>query len=222
MQIAHEEARRLIQFNVDDVLSSEKLASLSAHLKDCSACQAYASEIKQVDIILRPLLKRQWNAHLIPLSLGPLIANKISKRPTNLYLTMRTTLIAIVLAGFVFSAWQFMLSGIVISHPTPLGVLPAPTTSLQSTNTESLWENCTMVHYEVREGETLNSIARQFSVSVEEIIAFNNLKSETVTEMIELDIPVCHFTPRVTAAGSATFTMTYTPGISPTTSTPDG
>lgn len=223
MQIVHEEAHRLIQLSIEIALSSEKQASLSAHLKDCVECQVYAKEIKQVDLLLTPLLKRRWNVQPIPLQISSLMANHSSKRPAQRYMTIRNTvLITIVFAGFVFSAWQFILSGTGASRPFSLRVLPAPTPSMQSTSTESLLESCLTVRYTVQENDTLDSIARQFSISQEEIKTFNHLKSQTVPQGIELDIPICNLTPTGTVTGPATFTITYTPMLSPTTSTPGG
>ena len=224
MQIVHKEARRLIQLSMETALSSNKQASLSAHLKDCVECQVYAKDIKQIDLLLTPLLKRQWNAQPIPLQISAFTANYGSKRPTPLSLTMRKVIvISIVFAGFVFSTWQFVLSGTgILSSPSPMGVLPAPTPSMYTTSTESLQESCSTIRYTVQENDTLDSIARQFSVSLEEMKAFNHLEDQSVPRGMELDIPLCTLTPTGTVTGPATFTITYTPVLSPTTSTPGG
>ncbi|HEX5810167.1 MAG TPA: LysM peptidoglycan-binding domain-containing protein [Anaerolineales bacterium] len=222
MQIAHEEARRLIQFNVDKVLDSDKDASLSAHLKDCVECRAYAREIEEVDRILSPLLKRQWTAPPLPLPISRLLRNKASKRWTQPYLIMRITVLGVVLLGFAFSAWQFVFSGTRMSQRIPPGILPVPTPSIQLTSTESRWTKCSTVSHTVRQGETLEGIARRFSASMEDVIAFNNLTDRRLTTGMELGIPLCHLTPTGTAADPATLTMTFAPVVNPTTSTPDG
>ena len=223
MQIAHEEARRLIQFNLDEVLSVDKNLALSAHLKDCSDCQAYAEQLQHVDRMLTPLLKRQWSVQPIPLRVSELLAKRDLNRSVKPILTMRKALlVSMVFAAFLFSTWQFMLSGTGSSEPLPLGVPPAPTPSLQLTSTESLLKSCIILRYAVQENDTLDSISRQFSVTREEIMAHNHLESPAIHGAKELNIPLCSFTPTGIADGSATFTMTYTPILSPITSTPGG
>ncbi len=49
MSITHEQARKLIQLNMDQVLNIQESAILSAHLRSCGECQAYANEIKEVE-----------------------------------------------------------------------------------------------------------------------------------------------------------------------------
>lgn len=222
MQIAHEEAHRLIQFNLDQVLTSDKEASLSAHLKDCVECRAYAREIQEVDRILSPLLKRQWTAPPLPLPIASLLRNKTLKRWAQPYLIMRIAVMGVVLLGFAFSTWQFVFSGARLPQPMPPGILPVPTPSIQLTSTESRWGNCNTVSHTVRDGETLEGIAHRFSASVEDLIAFNNLTDPRLTTGMELRIPRCHLTPTGTAAEPATLTVTFAPGVNPTTSTPDG
>ena len=75
MQITHEHARKLIQFRLDGGLRSAEHETLSAHLQDCSECQAYAAEINEVETVLRPMLKRKWSAQPIPLSITSLRGN---------------------------------------------------------------------------------------------------------------------------------------------------
>ena len=222
MQIAHDEARRLIQFNVDKVLTSDKEASLSAHLEDCVECRAYAREIEEVDVILGPLLKRQWNAPPLPLPISGLLRNKALKPWTQPYLVMRIAFLGIVLLGFVFSAWQFAFSGTRIPQPVSPGILPVPTPSIQLTSTESRWRNCNTVSHTVRDDETLESIAHRFSASVEDIVAFNHLTGPRLTTGMEIGVPLCQLTPTGTAAELSTLTMTFAPRVNPTTSTPDG
>lgn len=222
MQIVHEEARRLIHFNLDNALSSDRQASLSTHLQECPECRAYARELEEVDFILRPLLKRQWSAHAVPLRIRSLLGNERPKSFAQHFLTMRSLVFAVVLLGFAFSAWQFAFSGTWMVGPVPPSVLPAPTPSVEFTSTQSPWANCSIVRHTVRENETLEIIARRFSVSGEDLLAFNDLTSQSLTTGVELGIPVCHFTPTGTASNATSLTLTYAPALSPTTSTPDG
>jgi LysM repeat protein len=80
-------------------------------------------------------------------------------------------------------------------------------------------EGCEMALYIAQANDTLPGIADQFSVSIEEIMEINQLKTEILQPFMKLLIPVCSITPAGTAY-PATFTTTYTPVITkPTTST---
>jgi LysM repeat protein len=222
MQIAHEQAHKLIQLNADKALSSEEIAVLSAHLRDCVDCQRYASEIKEVEQVLFPLLKRKLNRPLIPLSISALSKRKQS--PVSNLLTTRSAAVMLVMMAVFFSVWQFVSSGPATSSQVPSIVPPVPTPFAQttfSTSTLMTLETCESMLYVVRAGDTLARIADQFSVSAEEIMAINLLKTEAVSPSMELVIPICKFTPTGTVH-PATFTTTYTPILSLTTSTPDG
>jgi LysM repeat protein len=82
-------------------------------------------------------------------------------------------------------------------------------------------ESCEELEYEVQENDTLESIANHFSISKEEIMSINNMKTETVNAKMELMIPICNFTPTGTVNPTA-LTTTYTPSTSPVPSTPGG
>lgn len=221
MSITHEQAQRLIQLNMEHVLNAQETASLSAHLRGCSECDAYAREINEVTQLLPALMKRQWSAQPAPLSLSALAGSK-ETMGTSAILTMRTAAISLVVIALFFSAWQFLLSGSASSPELPLPVPPVPTPSTQraqSTSTKITFENCEIIQYRVLESDSLASIAGQFSVSEAEIMEINRLKNEAVDSSMELLIPVCNFTPTGTFH-AATFTTTYTPSIIATTSTP--
>jgi len=229
MQITHDEARKLIQFNADEALNLQKKAALYAHLKDCIECRVYAEDIKEVESILLPVMKRRWNLQPVPLSIDALTSERYSKIQTSILLATRTAIISVVFVAFIFSVWQFTRSGTQTSSQFPVGVLPVPTPSTQSTSAAVLWtstkvtqQNCEEIPYTVQENDTLESIAYQFAISKEEIMVINNMKTETVIRAMELIIPKCNSTPTGTAEGPATLTTTYTPSIDLTTFTPDG
>jgi LysM repeat protein len=222
MQITHETAREFIQFEVDRALTPEKKTALSAHLTDCDQCATYADEINEVEQILSPLIKRQWNRRPVPHSLDALGIKRNSKPQPSTLLTTRKAVVGIILLGFVFSAWQLMGSNSPISGQLPGGVLPVPTPSIESTSTKRVRESCEMRVYTVQGDDTLASIAYRFSVPEDQIIATNQLTSGTVHPTMELMIPICNFTPTGTAAGPTLLTTTYTPLTSPTPSTPGG
>ena len=82
-------------------------------------------------------------------------------------------------------------------------------------------QNCVEMKYQVQETDTLESIAAQFSVPKDQIMALNNLKAEILNPDVELRLPVCEPTSTSTVAAS-TQTTTFTPVIGSTTSAPGG
>lgn len=219
MSITHEQAHQLIQLDMEHMLPARETAMLSAHLRGCNECNAYAREMNEVTKLLPALMQRQWNAQPAPLSIPALVGAKEIIGASTL-LTMRTAAISLVVIALFFSAWQFMLSA---SSPLlPLQVPPIPTPSTQraqSTSTKNTFEHCEMIQYRVLERDSLASIAGQFSVSEGEIMTINHLENEAIVPSMELLIPVCNFTPTGTFH-AATFTTTYTPRGIVTTSTP--
>jgi LysM repeat protein len=223
MHITHEQAHKLIQLNMDRVLSAPESAGLSAHLRDCIDCQSYADEMKEVERLLFPTLKKQWQHQPIPLSISALTEKRL-KSQASILLTTRTAAIGLVVVTLFFSIWQFVFSSPAASQQIPIAVPPVPTPSSQtvlSTRVTSTSEDCETMLYRVRSDDTLAGIATQFSVSEEEIMAINSLSSQAVGPAMELVIPICNFTPTSTVH-PATYTTTYTPILKPTTSTPGG
>jgi hypothetical protein len=222
MQITHDQAHRLIQLNIDALLSWQDKSVLSAHLQDCAECQIYASEIKEVDSILLPLLKRQWSSAPIPLSLDGLPGVNNSKPGGRSFLTTRITALSVVVVALLFSVWQLMLSGAAAPGPVPISVPLIPTPSLpsvRSTSTTIDLKECQMLIYTVQQRDTLEEIANRFSVSKAKLRAANHLNAGTVTAGMELMIPICKSTPTGTFDA---LTTTFTPILNPTTSTPGG
>ena len=223
MSITHEEAYQLIQLNMEDLLDIHELAILSAHLRECRECEAYARQIREVTSLLPVVMKRQWSLQPAPLSIAALMGRK-EKINARALLTMRSMAMALMFVAFFFSAWQFMLSSAPGSAQIPMAIGPAPTPSLQnmqSTSTEITRHTCEMILYPVQRSDTLAGIAQQFSTSEDEIIQLNHLKQAAVSPSMELLVPVCNFTPTGTFYPAA-FTTTYTPFRNPTTMTPGG
>jgi hypothetical protein len=216
MQIEHEKARKLIQFNADGVLAAPEKLLLSAHLKECSECRAFADEIKEVEHLLLPVMKRQWNLQPIPFSTGVFASKRNLKAETRILLATRTAIISLMAVTFLFGIWQFSLSaGPASSLP---GIPPIPTPSLQTTGTKNVFEGCEMMLYRVQGNDTLTGIASQFSVSKEMIMTINHMKTETLDTTRELNIPICNLTPTGTL-NPTTHTTTYTPATEPIIST---
>lgn len=223
MSITHEQAQELIQWDMDRTLTREESAKLSDHLHSCHACTAYASEIKEAVSMLPPLMKRQWDAHLVPLPIHSLVEKRENLLSGTL-LTMRTALVSLVVMALFFSAWQFVLSSPSPSSRPSSVIPPVPTPSnptLQFVSTQRTLNGCSILSYTVQEQDTLSSIARKFSVSERTIVEFNQLESKSIHAAIELMIPLCHFTPTGTFY-AATFTTTLTPVLNFRTSTPGG
>jgi LysM repeat protein len=91
--------------------------------------------------------------------------------------------LALLFAGFVFTAWQIRLSNTQASTPMPVGVPLIPTPSASSTRTLISMQTCALFAYQVKPGDTLASIVQQFDVSAEEIMVFNDLGSETISTL---------------------------------------
>src|SRR5215207_5649432 len=194
MQITHEQARKLIQFSLDGLLPSPDKAMLSAHLHDCSDCQAYANEIKEVENLLFSTMKRQWSLRPVPLSITALIGKK-RKIQSSTFLAIRSAAIIFFFFALFFSIWQFASSGPAIPGTVPLVVPSVPTPSAQtaqSTSTKLTAETCEMIMYSVQENDTLASIANRFLVAEDEIMEINHLKTDSVSISMELLITVCN------------------------------
>lgn len=222
MDITHKQAHRLIQLALDHALNREEQAALSAHLPDCVECQAYASEMREVESILPPLMKRTWTLRPSPLPIAPLIQKKTSAVQPRILLAMRTLAISLGFLALVIGSWPFLDPGSPTATRAPLAVPLVPTPSAQvapSTSTRAQLEDCEVLLYRIQPGDTLSDLAGRFSVSAEQIMEFNGLTNGTLREKTELLIPVCHLTPTGTAH-PATFTATYTPGHRPGPSMP--
>ena len=221
MQISHEEARKLIQFDMDQSLQPQEKKILQNHLEDCPECRKFTEAIREVETLLLPAMRSHWSLQPAPLPIEAVIGkSKMELQPSPL-LVIRTALISVMFAAFVFSAWQFAFSNPQTSTPLPVSVLPIPTPSRLSTSTESSFSNCEEVTYQVQENDTLEGIAAEFSASKDKIIALNHLSTESLFPKMALLIPLCPSTPTGTVHPS-TLTITYTPLSHTTTSTPGG
>lgn len=219
MQISHAEAHRIIQLRSDRELNSLDKELLQSHLTTCNECQRYAESLKEMEGVLVPLLRRQWNLSPAPLSLDALTVGK-NKIPTGSpILATRTALIGLVCMLFLFSVWQFTYSNTSAPGLFTAAVPPIPTPSTQFTLTETTQKNCREQSYIVREDDTLESIAGRFASSKEEIMAANKMQTESLRPGDTIWVTFCTLTPTGTVNA---LTTTYTPSIRPTTSTPGG
>ena len=220
MQISHEEARRLIQFKADGGFDPVNEERLHVHLADCAECRTYRDSVKETETVLRQTLRKQWNVRPLPLQMDVIYGKVNSRKSVNAFLTTRKALIGIVSLFFAFFAWQSMTTRStppVQNIPGTVPLIPTPSLQYQYTATSTLREDCSEIRYIVQEGDTLEGIARQFSVSTEAILSANDLKNESISPMQELVIPACGTTPTGTIYPP---TFTITPNFETISTTP--
>ena len=214
MQITHDEARWLIEYDSDRALNSEKQRALTTHLQECEACRLRAVEMNNVENILRDVMQKRWNQPPLPLSVDSI---KIHTKNVNSVFTWRVSLASVAMVTFLFLLWGFKITAFNSSESLPLGSLPVPTPSFQLTTASAISTRCDSVIYEVQEFDTLDSVADHFFVSREDIMAFNNMRSDMIYKSMQLGIPQCNITPTSVVD---TPTTTLTPNIQLTIFTP--
>ncbi len=216
MQITHEEARQLIQFNTDHALPSAKRDLLDSHLKHCSECTSYRQEIKAVGETLQVAMQKHWSAQPCPLDVQAIREKSKSIHSFSNIASMRSALVAMLVFLFVFASWQLVArnnkSAMLVTNLAPI-----PTPSLLLTGTSSHLNNCQKSQYQVQRGDTLESLAQQFSVSSETLVQLNDLPSKNIRPGMKLVVLVCDPTPTRT---SSTPTSTTTPIMDPISYTP--
>jgi len=218
MQLTHEEAIQLIQFNADKAVHGIKAKMLYEHLNDCAHCSSYASQFKEMENVLQSVMHKQWNQRPAPLSIVALKATKKMWKNNSALLITRTALIGMSIFAFVMLGWQIAFTNNRGSVTYP-GMLPVPTPSTQytaTTNTTAL--HCEEIIYKVQENDTLEGIAFHHATTKEIIMELNNMSTESIKAFTELLVPICNSTPTSTTY-PPTFTntpihepITYTPG----------
>jgi hypothetical protein len=220
--ISHEEARRLINFNADQSLDAKTGYILEIHLNGCLECRKYAGELDELENLLRKM-KPGLNLRPAPLHLDQIMHR--SKGSAfgflNHILVTRITAITVAFFSVAIVTWQFLNVGNA-SPATLYAIIPIPTPStyfITSTNTGMMLLNCDYVPYQTQVGDTMNSIALQFSVSKETIMDFNGMKEEEIKPSMQLRIPRCRRIPTKTSE-VVNSTITITPQFEPITLTP--
>jgi hypothetical protein len=217
MSITHEEARRLIQSQEDDALKGVEMSVLAAHLNICRECQKYADSINELDSTLRPLLERKWNSYPLPHSIGHVISRRSNRLAQSIFFATRIAAMGVICIAFLFNIWQFTQSGGKGTNPPSADIPLIPTPSMQSATPKVMGQQCGPIVYKVRKNDTLESIAAQFSISTDEIIQVNHLRTATLNTSMKLSIHDCSPTPPRMAK---TVTTTFTPLLGTTTLTP--
>lgn len=216
MQITHEEARRLVQFNADQALKGTDKKVLEDHLAACLDCRAYADRIQELEVHLVAAMQKRWVHQPLPLHPRATGPGRRSRFGQNMVFATRIVAMTVICVAFLFNIWHFNQSAGLAPDPAPVNVHPVPTPSASSTTTMA-WElECAQTLYMVGENDTLESIANRFSVSPEEILRVNRLEGDRLHPSMSLLIPICGTTPGT----PGTRTTTFTPLWGPTTSTP--
>jgi hypothetical protein len=220
-QITHEEARRLIQFNLDYALDNIKLSSLDAHLEECKECSTYAAELKELENNLRRAMQRRWNLSPAPLPIYAITSRVQSKAIgfTNNVVVTRMAVITLAILVIMFGTWQFSRTNNAISSQMLTFAIPIPTPSTHLTSTSDKLQSCDYILYQVQNNDTLESVALQYAASKVDIMQLNNMKTETLDPSMQIRIPLCHSTPTGTI-NAPTTTITITPQFELHTSTP--
>ncbi len=218
-QITHDEARRLINLNVDQVLDANTCSILDTHLNKCAECRGYASELDKVENVLRKM-KHGWDPRRVPLQLDQIISRSKNTGfgfANNVTITKMAMMVLTIIIVVALGTWQFSI----VSAPSPTAsytVIPIPTPSTFLTSTK-VTINCDYVPYQVQAGDTLDSIASQFSVTKEMIMDFNGMQEDQIDPSMQIRIPLCNHTPTVTINTPNT-TITISPQFEPITPTP--
>ena len=222
MQITHEQAHRLIQFHADQSLTDMEKDLLDKHLHACQECSQYAGSIQELESNLRPMMQRRWNQQPLPRPTVRLVRSQKSKITEDILLATRIAAMCVICMAVLINIWQFTQSS--AQEPggpsVSVSVPPVPTPSLQTTSTTVTMQECRQILYPVQEGDTLEGIASQFSITKQEITSINELgTNQILTTSIVLKIPLCNSTP---AGTPRTVTTLFTPLTNTTTTTPVG
>ena len=217
MSITHDEARRLIQFGADDALKDVERNLLETHLSICAECQKYASATSDLEATLQHLMQRRWDRQPLPLSPEKTVSANPRHYTQSIFFATRIMAMSVICVALLFNVWQFTQSGGQRATPPAAEIPLIPTPSLQSTGTKATDQTCESIYYEVKENDTIDSIAARFSITAEEIRATNHLTTKTLNTSMKLSIPACSPTPPGTPN---IVTTTFTPYLDPNTLTP--
>lgn len=210
MLITHEEAQRLIQLRADDTLDTNNRTQLDMHLAACQSCTAYANQIMTVERVVKSAMQSHWNVRRLPLRWHSLWERMNGMEKWQItFLPTRRALLSVTTAFFLFTFWHIFFISSQSAGPTGLAVSPIPTPTLLATGIQNNFKNCGLIHYTLHEHDTLESIARQFSVPRALILEMNNLSSDIAAPHSQLVIPVCSAIPTGTIHPSE-FTTTPT------------
>jgi predicted anti-sigma-YlaC factor YlaD len=211
--ISHEQARSFLQAEADQLLDSERRALLESHLASCEDCRIYARELDNLENALRSAMQARWNASRIRLPMDGILGRRTASERLTLQRVLRfsgASLLAIAVIAFaVFLGFGNFSPDRDASTPqATVSMAAIPTPSIQRTASRVAATDCDPLVYKVQAGDTLESIARKFSVAKERIMEVNNLKSEELSGLSQLLIPQCGPIPSHTPTTTLTYTVT--------------
>jgi hypothetical protein len=217
MLITHQEARRLIQRRADEALLDVDRNLLDAHLDACAECQKYAADTSDLEATLQHLMQRRWDHQPLPLSREQTVSGKPIHISQSIFFATRIVAMGVICLAFLFNIWQFTQPSRQRATPPAAEIPLIPTPALQSMGVQATDQTCEPILYEVKEDDTIESIAARFSIPAREILSTNHLTTETLNTAVKLTIPVCSPTPPGTPNIVST---TFTPLLDPNTITP--
>lgn len=219
--ISHLQARAWLDSAVDLALTHEQRAALEGHLAGCDECRRYEAELAGLEETLRKSLQAHLPASHAPLSLEEVLQRVKASQPATTFANrwVAAPVLLVVLLTIIFTL-GFPRGAGGGTHPTQAltaTALLVPTPSAPITSTLLSLPECESIRYQVQAGDTLDAIARQFSISKDILMAYNHLTAESLPA--ELSIPMCSVTPLV-GSQTPSSTVTITPQAEYTMSTP--
>jgi hypothetical protein len=223
----HQNARELLQAAADRSLRPEEKQALDVHLSTCQSCSAYAEQLVELEVGLYRVMHAMWDSHLPSFNLNQ------TRRPSRPKLIWNTifdraysvggfAIIITLLLGYLLFTSFFGGERVFIPYnptptfsPTPTQVpiafTDAHTPSIPSQVSQTATnQKCASILYMVRETDNLESIANDHNTTIEQLLAYNNLKKEEIRPGIELLIPLCQNKP-IWTHGIPTNFLTTTP-----------
>lgn len=209
--ISHLQARAWLDSAVDLALSPEQRTALEGHLAGCDECRRYEAELADLEGTLRQSLQAHLPSSHAALSLEEVLQRVKASQPAtslaNRWVAAPVLLVVLLTIIFTLGFPRGAGGG---THPTQVltaTALLVPTPSAPITSTLLSLPECESIRYKVQAGDTLDAIARQFSISKDVLMAYNHLTAESLPA--ELSIPMCSVTPLVgSQTPSSTVTMT--------------
>ena len=219
--ISHLQARAWLDSAVDLALSPEQRAALEGHLASCDECRRYEAELADLEGTLRQSLQSHLPSSHAPLLLEEVLqrvkVNKSAAAVANRWVAAPVLLVVLLTIIFTMGFPRGAGGGTRPIQALTATALLVPTPSAPITSTLLSLPECESIRYQVQVGDTLDSIARQFSISKDVLMVYNHLTAESLPA--ELSIPMCSVTPLV-GSRTPSSTVTITPQAEYTLSTP--
>jgi len=212
MSITHEQAQSLIQSSLDRALNSEERDTLSGHLQACADCQVFSDEMKELEHSIRSAFLERYGTARPHLNMDSIIG----KNQKFSFKRLVTT--GLAAAFLVLSATQLMQLSNASAPDTPAIFAPVPTPSPQMTRTQLVQAGCEEIRYIIQEGDTLESLSNQFSISYETLLEGNEFLATSIVPGMEISLSICGTQaykspspPTLTITAAPVFLTAFTP-----------